>query len=74
MNAVTKPNLPPNPYKRSPIKKREDLAGRARELKTIRYYLNLTASGQSPHLALIGQRPAVSEFVTSKPGFNTLQD
>jgi hypothetical protein len=34
----------------------EDLAGRAREKKTMRYYLNLTASGDSPHLALIGQR------------------
>lgn len=49
-------SLPPNPYKRSPIKKREDLAGRAREQKAIRYYLSLTAAGQSPHLALIGQR------------------
>jgi hypothetical protein len=56
MNAGTKPRLPPNPYKLSPIKKLEDLAGRARERKTIRYYLNLTASGDSPHLALIGQR------------------
>jgi len=56
MNQATKPELPSNPYKRSPIKKLEDLAGRARERKTIRYYLNLTASGDSPHLALIGQR------------------
>jgi len=56
MNQVTKPKLPPNPYTRSPIKKRKDLAGRAREQKMIRYYLSLTASGQSPHLALIGQR------------------
>jgi len=56
MNQATKPKLPPNPYKRSPIKKLEDLAGRARERKTIRYYLNLTVSGDSPHLALIGQR------------------
>jgi hypothetical protein len=56
MNQATKPKFPPNPYRRSPIKKREDLAGRAREQKTIRYYLSLTASGQSPHLALIGQR------------------
>jgi hypothetical protein len=55
MTAAIKPTLPPNPYQRSPIKKREDLAGRAHELKTIRYYLSLTASGQSPHLALIGQ-------------------
>ena len=56
MNTASKPNLPPNPYKRSPIKKREELAGRSRELKSIRYYLGLTAAGQSPHLALIGQR------------------
>ena len=56
MSAAPIPNLPPNPYKRSPIKKRGDLAGRARELKSIRYYLGLTAAGQSPHLALIGQR------------------
>jgi hypothetical protein len=56
MKATSRATLPPNPYLRSPIKKREDLAGRARELKTIRYYLSLTASGQSPHLALIGQR------------------
>ena len=56
MNQATKPKLPPNPYKRSPIKKLEDLAGRARERKTIRYYLSLTASGENPHLALIGQR------------------
>jgi len=56
MSTYAKPNLDPNPYKRSPIKKIEDLAGRARELKSIRYYLSLTAAGQSPHLALIGQR------------------
>ena len=56
MNQLTKSKLPPNPYKRSPVKKMENLAGRSRELKTIKYYLNLTASGQSPHLALIGQR------------------
>jgi hypothetical protein len=56
MNQTSKQKLPPNPYSRSPIKKREDLAGRASEQKRIRYYLNLTASGQNPHLALIGQR------------------
>gem|GEM_PF-3424386 len=56
MTQTTKPTLPPNPYKRSPIKQLNDLAGRARERKTIRYYLNLTATGDSPHLALIGQR------------------
>ncbi len=48
--------LPPNPYTRGPIRKPEHLAGRGREIRTIRYYLGLTASGQSPHLALIGQR------------------
>ncbi len=56
MNQASKLKLPPNPYKRSPIKKLEDLAGRARERKDIHYYLNLTATGDSPHLALIGQR------------------
>lgn len=56
MSQASKPKLPPNPYKRSPIKRLEDLAGRARERKAIRYYLNLTATGDSPHLALIGQR------------------
>lgn len=56
MNHASRPKLPPNPYKRSPVKKLEDLAGRARERKAIRYYLNLTATGDSPHLALIGQR------------------
>ena len=56
MNQTTKPKLPSNPYKRSPIKKLEDLAGRARERKTINYYLSLTATGENPHLALIGQR------------------
>ena len=56
MSQASKPKLPPNPYELSPVKRLEDLAGRARERKTIRYYLSLTASGQSPHLALIGQR------------------
>jgi hypothetical protein len=56
MNKITKLQIPPNPYKRSPVKRLEDLAGRARERKTIRYYLNLTASGGNPHLALLGQR------------------
>lgn len=56
MNSTMKSNLPPNPYRRSPIKKLEGLAGRDSELKTIRYYLRITASGQSPHLALLGQR------------------
>src|ERR1022692_4703285 len=56
MSRLSARKLPPNPYKRSPIKKLEDLAGRARERKTIRYYLSLTVSGDSPHLALIGQR------------------
>jgi hypothetical protein len=48
--------LPSNPYRRSPIKRLEDLAGRSHERKTIGYYLKLTASGGNPHLALIGQR------------------
>lgn len=56
MKSASIPNLPPNPYTRSPIKKKEDLAGRAQELKSIQYYLGLTAAGQNPHLALIGQR------------------
>ncbi|MBK8039639.1 MAG: ATP-binding protein [Verrucomicrobiaceae bacterium] len=56
MNSTGPKDLPPNPYKRSPIRRKEDLAGRTRELKSIRYYLGLTAAGQSPHLALIGQR------------------
>ena len=56
MSQTSKPKLPSNPYKRLPIKKLEDLAGRARERKVIRYYLNLTATGDSTHLALIGQR------------------
>ena len=56
MSISSKTVLPPNPYTRQPIRKREYLAGRGRELRSIRYYLGLTASGQSPHLALIGQR------------------
>ncbi len=56
MTSPSKRSLPPNPFSRQPIKDRKQLAGRAAELKTIRYYLNLTAAGQSPHLALIGQR------------------
>ncbi len=56
MSQASKTKLPPNPYKLMPVKRLEDLAGRARERKTIRYYLNLTAAGDSPHLALIGQR------------------
>jgi hypothetical protein len=56
VNQLTKSKIPANPYRRSPIKKLADLAGRAQETKTIRYYLNLTAASQNPHLALIGQR------------------
>jgi hypothetical protein len=48
--------LPPNPFQLSPIKKVDNLAGRAQEQKNIRYYLELTAAGQNPHIALIGQR------------------
>ena len=47
---------PPNPYTLGPIKKRDRLAGRSAELKEIEYYLELAQVGQSPHLALIGQR------------------
>ena len=56
MSRLSARKLPPNPYKRSPIKKLEDLAGRAQERKKLRYYLSLAASGDNPHLALIGQR------------------
>lgn len=56
MSRTSNLTLPPNPYRRSPIRKRHYLAGRERELKSIQYYLSLTASGQNPHLALIGQR------------------
>lgn len=56
MSRETESALPPNPFKRSPIRNLDHLAGRTQEQKTIRYYLNLTASGGNPHLALIGQR------------------
>ncbi|HLP29561.1 MAG TPA: ATP-binding protein [Candidatus Didemnitutus sp.] len=56
MSMSSQSSLRPNPYRRAPIKAPEALAGRARELKSIRYYLRLTAAGQNPHLALIGQR------------------
>ncbi len=56
MSQQKKQKLPPNPFKLKPIRNLEDLAGRSQERKKIRYYLNLTASGDSPHLALIGQR------------------
>ena len=48
--------LPPNPYTLGPIKRRDRLAGRSSELKELEYYLRLAEAGQSPHLALIGQR------------------
>ena len=48
--------LPPNPYTLGPIKKRERLAGRSSELKELKYYLGLVQAGQTPHLALIGNR------------------
>ena len=47
---------PPNPYTLGPIKRRDRLAGRSSELKELDYYLKLAQAGQSPHLALIGQR------------------
>ena len=56
MNPTLRFDPPPNPFSRQPIRKTDQLAGRRNELRTIRYYLTLTASGQSPHLALIGQR------------------
>lgn len=49
-------DLPSNPFNRTPIKRLERLAGRSTQLETITYYLQLTAAGQSPHLALIGSR------------------
>ena len=48
--------LPPNPYTLGPIKKRERLAGRSSELEELKYYLGLAQAGQTPHLALIGNR------------------
>ena len=48
--------LPPNPYTLGPIKRRDRLAGRSSHLKELEYYLGLTRTGQSPHIALIGQR------------------
>ena len=45
-----------NPYTLGPIKKRDRLAGRSTELKELEYYLRLAQAGQSPHVALIGQR------------------
>src|SRR5437867_3452536 len=51
-----KGRLPPNPYTRKPITKGTRLGGRSAELESIDYYLRLTASGDSPHLALIGPR------------------
>jgi hypothetical protein len=56
MIANAKPEIPPNPYIRQPVRSGEKLAGRAKELRIIKYYLGLTAAGQSPHLALIGRR------------------
>ena len=47
---------PPNPYVLGPIKRRDRLAGRSHELKELEYYLGLARAGQSPHVALIGQR------------------
>jgi hypothetical protein len=52
----SKPALPPNPFRRQPVKDRARLAGRARELERMEYYLRLTRAGQSPHIALIGTR------------------
>ncbi len=52
----TKKKLPPNPYTLQPIIKSAFLAGRSEELQKIEYYLDLTSSSASNHLALIGER------------------
>lgn len=51
-------DLPTNPFQLQPIRESETdrLAGRAAQIKQLKYYLNLTANGQSPHLAIIGER------------------
>ena len=49
-------SIPPNPYNRQPIRRRSGLADRRNEMERIEYYLGLTAAGQSPHIALIGER------------------
>lgn len=56
MSDPSKKALPSNPFSRQPVRKTDQLAGRGKEIRTIQYYLGLTASGQNPHLALIGQR------------------
>jgi hypothetical protein len=56
MNDATPLKLPANPYRRSPIRDIANLAGRSQERKLLRYYFRLTASGDNPHLALIGDR------------------
>lgn len=48
--------LPPNPYSRQPIRRRDKLAGRSEELNRIQYYLRLLGAGNVNHLALIGER------------------
>ena len=58
----------PNPYTLGPIRKRERLAGRTSQLKELDYYLKLTQSGQSPHLALIGQRGVGKTSLLSAAG------
>ena len=58
----------PNPYTLGPIKTKERLAGRASQLKELNYYLKLTQSGQSPHLALIGQRGVGKTSLLSAAG------
>jgi tetratricopeptide (TPR) repeat protein len=48
--------LPPNPFAREAVSNREMLVGRKDELDSITYYLKLTSAGQSPHIALVGER------------------
>src|SRR5579884_2463921 len=49
-------SLPPNPYTRQAVRKISMLADRLAEQQKLEYYFNLTAAGQNPHLALIGDR------------------
>ncbi len=52
----TRVKLPPNPYIFEPQRGMARLPGRKTELAEIEYYLELTASGQSAHIALTGDR------------------
>lgn len=48
--------LLPNPYTLQPIRQQAKLSGRSDELNRIAYYLKLLGSGNSNHLAIIGER------------------